>query len=73
MAMGGDRRRRQIEGTNPTGQDQCQRVVLLRGVARMGAIGIRARWGSFQAQVQGEVVDGALELLVGDRPLPQKG
>ena len=73
MAMGGDRRRRQVEGAYPTRQDQGQRIVLLRGVARMGAIGIRPRGRSFQAQVQGEVVDGALKFLVGDRPLPQKG
>ena len=42
MAMGGDRRWRQIEGTDPTRQDQGQRVVLLGGVANVGTVGIRA-------------------------------
>ena len=42
MAMGGDRRWRQIEGADPTRQHQGQRVVLLGGVANVGTVGIRA-------------------------------
>ena len=72
MAMGGDCRRRQIEGPNPSGQDQGQGVVLLGGVARMGTIGAGPRRRGFQAQVQGEVVYRAFELLVGDGPLAKE-